>query len=146
MYQPDRLFMKDLKALDKRLNCYFEDNHGHFVVTYQRAIGDPVPIMMVEGKNGAFRQPDQREINKLHEYDIHRESMKEKLQRSAKYMEDARRKTKKTAASNIRDMTKDGKIQLANAFARLTGGKHNSTFRRINLKPKGKVFRQSNLR
>jgi len=139
MYTPDRVFMKDLKTLDSKLNCYFERNHGHFVVTYDRAVGGSVPIMMVEGQDGGFRQPDHREINKLHRYDTHRESMKDKLHKSAKYMEDAREKQKKTAADNIRNMTKDDKNQLASGFAKLAGGKHNATFRRIDPKPKGKV-------
>lgn len=143
MYYPDRVFMQDLKRLDPKLGCYFEFNHGHFVVTYERAVGGSVPIFMVEDERGGFRQPDQRDINKLHEYDIHRESMKDKLQRSAKYMEEAREKQKKRTADEIRNMTKDGKHQLARDFARLRGGKHNATFRRINLKPKGEIFNQA---
>ncbi len=140
MYRPDRVFMKNLKTLDPKLGCYFERNHNHFVVTYKRATGEPVPIIMVEGENGSFRQPDKREIDKLHQYDIHRESMKDKLQKSAEYMANAQEKQRKDTADNIRDMTKDGKNQLARGMARLAGGKHNATFRRIDPKPKGETL------
>ena len=38
---------------------------------------------------------------------------------------------RKRAKEMLRDRTKDSKVQLFNAFAKLNGGKHNSAFRRI---------------
>lgn len=140
MYTPDRVFMADLRRLDPRLGCYYEENHHHFVITYQRAVGGTIPVMVVEDENGGFRHPDRRDIDKLHEYDTHRVSMKERLQHSADYMERVREKKRKEARDEIRDRTKDDKLQLAPKIARLAGGKHNSTFRRINLKRRGKTL------
>lgn len=140
MYNPDRLFMEDLKALDPRLGCYYERNHHHFVITYKRPIGDDVPIMVVEDEAGGFRQPDQRDILKLQEFDTHRVSMKERLEHSALYMERVREKKRKEVREEIRNRTKDDRRQLAPKIARLDGGKHNSTFRRINLKRRGKTL------
>lgn len=139
MYNPDRVFMADLKRLDPRLGCYYETNHSHFVITYNRAHGGKVPIMVVENDRGGFRFPDKRDLEKLMEFDTHRVSMKQRLNHSADYMEKVRTKKRKDAKQAIRDHTKDDKLQLAPKFARLAGGKHNSIFRRINLKPKGKT-------
>lgn len=138
MYTPDRVFMQDLKRLDPNLGCYYETNHHHFVITYKRPIGAKVPIMMVKGENDGFRQPDRREIETLKESDTHRVPMKSRLKAAANYMEVEREKTRKKAKEDIHDHTKDDRRQLAPRFARLTNeGKFNSTFRRINLKPKG---------
>ena len=141
MYSPDRLFMSDLKTLDPRLDCYFESNHDHFVITWKRAVGGTIPIMVVDDGQGGFRRPDNREIELLKSYDTHRVSMEERLKHSAAYMEDVQEKQRLDARANIRDYTKDDKLQLAPAFARLAGGKHNSIFRRIENKPKGKIFK-----
>jgi hypothetical protein len=96
---------------------------------------------MVEGKGGEFRQPDKRDLDFLSSGDLTREDMKTKLQRSALYMEKMREKKRKDAQDNIRNATKDDKIQLTNAFSRIAGSrKGNSAFRRIQQKAKGKVF------
>ena len=144
MYVPDRTFMKRLRSLDRNLDCYYERSHGHFVITYRRAIGQPVPLFIVQGDDGGFRQPDQRDINKLHESDLHREDLKNRLQKTAKYMEAVRRKKRKQARELFRDRTKDDKLQLMQAFGRAANtSKSNSAFRRIKLKPRGKVFSQA---
>jgi len=140
-YVPDRTFMKDIKTLDPKLGCKFEPTHGHFVVTYERAVGGSVPICMVKGKNGEFRQPDKRDLDFIKSGDRNHVDVETRLRKSAKYMEDTREKQRKTVKDNIRNMTKDSKIQLANKFSQLGGGgKGNSTFRRINVKPKGTVY------
>jgi len=140
-YVPDRTFMKDIKRLDPKLGCKFEPSHGHFVVTYDRAVGPPAPICMVKDKNGEFRQPDKRDLDFIKSGDRDNVDVETRLRKSAKYMEDTREKQKRDTKSNIRDMTLDGKNQLTNAFSRLAGGgKGNSTFRRINVKPKGTVY------
>lgn len=141
MYQPDRVFINDLRALDKRLDCKFERSHGHFVVDYKRAQGQPVPIFMVKGDKGEFRQPDRRDLDFLKSGDLTKEDMETKIQKSALYMEKVREKAKRDAQDNIRNATKDDKIQLTNAFSKIGGGgKGNSAFRRVVNKPKGMVF------
>ena len=142
MYIPDRVFLSDLKKLDSNLGCYFEKNHNHFVITYKRAVGGKVPVMLVEGEGGSFRHPDKRDITKLEKSDTHKQSMKSRLNATATYMERVREKKRKEARENIRDMTKDDKRQIGPRMARLTGGKFNSTFRRINLKSKGKSINE----
>ena len=138
MYNPDRVFMQDLRRLDPKLGCYYESNHHHFVITYKRPIGETVPIMMVKDPSGGFRQPDLREIETLKASDTHRVPMEARLKKAANYMETEREKSRRKAKEDIRDHTKDDRRQLAPRFARLTNeGKFNSTFRRIDLKPKG---------
>ena len=144
LYTPDRAFMKQLKRLDENLDCYYEEAHEHFVITYKRATGEPVPIYVVErDEDRGFRQPDQRDINILMQHDRSKETVKERMRKISMYMQDVREKRKKDTRDEWRNRTKDDKRQLYNAASRLAGsGKGNSTFRRINLKPKGKVFKR----
>jgi hypothetical protein len=147
MYDPDRGFMKKLKALDPNLGCKYFIEHGHFVITYRRAIGEPVPVWLVKNDNGGFRHPDDRDILKLQEGDIHRVPVKDRLRQLSKYMEDDRAIRAMKRKQEIRDMTKDSKIQLSKKLAKvdsaMTGAKENYHFRRINLRPKGKVISSS---
>jgi hypothetical protein len=142
MYTPDRGFMAKLKRLDPNLGCHYEAAHGHFVVTYRRAVGEPVPIWLVQTDAGGFRQPDDRDIRKLQEGDTHRVPMRDRLRQVAAYMEREREYGRRKRAELIRDLTKDGRLQLSRAIGKIDhnpGGKW-MPFRRINLKPKGKVF------
>lgn len=142
MYNPDHAFMKQLKRLDPKLGCEYNRDTERFNITYKRAIGEAVPIMQVKTDGGGFRQPDQRDINKLNESDTHRVSMKERLDKSSKYMYDYREKKRQEAKENIRLMTIDDKRQLRRAFGRDLSPKHNSsTFRKILPKSKGQVFK-----
>lgn len=145
MYNPDRVFLKDLKTLDSNLGCHYETNHHHFVITYKRAIGGKVPIWLIEAEDGGFRHPDQRDIIKLKESDTHNVDAMAQIKAAALYMENVRENDRKKAREDIRNMTKDDKRQLAPRAARLDGGKHNSTFRRINLKPRGKTVDEMNV-
>jgi len=138
-YKPDRTFSKDLKRLDPRLATKF--NGQHFVITFDRGHGQPVNILVVKGEDGAFRQPDNRDITKLKECDLAREDYRDKFMRVSQHYEQVREKMKKASHETFRDLTKDSKIQLQQAFGRLSS-KANSAFRRVKLKPKGKVFRE----
>ena len=122
MYNPDRVFVKDLKKLDPKLGCYFEPNHNHFVVTYKRPIGDAVPVMMVKRDDGGFRHPDKRDIERLKEGDNHRVDPATRVKIAAAYMERERELQKKNRRDEIRNMTKDDKLQLAPRIAKLAGG------------------------
>lgn len=141
MYKPDRYFMRRLQELDKNLGCEYNQNTERFNVTFKRATGQPVPIIQVNSEDGGFRQPDQRELSILGESDLARVDMKDRLNKASKYMFDYREKKEREARDNIRNLTKDGKHQLKRAVGRIVSGKCNtSTFRKIEDKPKGKVF------
>jgi hypothetical protein len=142
MYSPDCGFVKKLKALDPNLDCRFMPSHAHFVITYRRAVGEPVPVLLIESEDGGFRRPDDRDIRKLQEGDTHRVPMRDRLRQVAAYMEREREYGRRKRAELIRDLTKDGRLQLSRAIGKIDhnpGGKW-MPFRRINLKPKGKVF------
>ena len=118
-YKPDRSFLNELKRTDKRLGCRF--NGEFFVLTYERPQGDAVPIMSVRGENGAFRQPDQRDIVKLKASDLAREDYREKFMRMGKmseYLTD-QEKRRRNRKENFRNMTKDSKRQLRRAYERI---------------------------
>lgn len=141
MYEPDTHFMEKLKSLDPRLGCKYNRDAGKFNITYDRVTG-PIPIIQVSSESGGYRQPDRRELLVLGESDMEKHSRREHLNKASKYVRDYRIKQIRDASDNIRNMTKDNKYQLKNAARRLMGsGKANSTFRRINVKPKGQVVK-----
>lgn len=142
MYSADPTFLKELKRLDSNLGCEYKQSHEHFVITYRRPIGDAVPVLCIENPDGSFRRPDARDIKALQEGDTHRVPMRDRLRQSAKHMAEVREKQRKDVKDNIRNMTKDDKIQLTRAFSKAAnhGGKHNSAFQRVNPTPKGRVF------
>ena len=137
MYSVNRAFLKDLKLLDNRLDCEYDIEVERFVITYERATGGPVPVLIVGMNEGYFRQPDKRDIEMLWRGDNARISPKERILRTAKYMEDYRETRRRYMADEIRAMTKDGVNQLKPKLDRLRGsGKGNATFRRIDRKKK----------
>lgn len=133
----DRSFMRELKNLDPRLNCKWEPSHCHFVVTYDRAVGEPVNLHCVETENGGFRQPDKRDLEVLWQGDKARGDKPDiRLKKAAYASELMRRERQRKSRENMRDWTKDGKIQLMNGFNKATNqSKANSAFRRIDHKP-----------
>jgi hypothetical protein len=142
---PDRVFMGDLKRMDKKLDCIFFRTHSHFVITYDRATGDKAPLFMVKNNiNGGFRQPDQRDLKTLWDGDCAKpgENMTHKLNKWAYTSECYKRKKHEKAKQAIAEATMDDRRQIVPAMARAhnIGGKNNSIFRRITHKPKGKVF------
>jgi hypothetical protein len=142
--QPDRIFMERLKQLDPKLGCKFVPEHEHFVITYARPIGEPVNVWLIKGDDGGFRHPDERDLRKLASSDLHRVPIKERLKEAAQYMERDREQRRRKRREEIRDRTKDDKLQLMRAAAQLdsaSGGKHNQAFRRVDLKPKGTTIK-----
>lgn len=139
--KPDRHFMKQLKELDPRLGCKFREDLERFVITWEKIWGPPDEIMVVSKSH--FRQPDMRELMFLCEGDLHRTDMRERLELSAAYFADYRKTEEEYQADEIRNMTKDDKIQLANAFRQTynTGGKP-SAVRRIVPKHRGKTVEE----
>jgi hypothetical protein len=130
--------MKQLKELDSRLGCRFREDLERFVITWEKIYGPPDEIMVVSKPH--FRQPDMRELMFLCEGDLRRTDMRERLEMSAAYFAEYRKKEEDFQRDEIRNMTKDDKIQLANAFRETynTGGKP-SAFRRVTPPVKGKT-------
>ena len=134
---PDRSFVDQLKRMDKALGVRFSAQGKHFVITYRVRDNLTVNIWKVVDERGGFRQPDRRDLDMLQQSNIEHEGPAEKQARAERYMEAERERDRIRAKENIRDMTKDNKIQLVNGFSRLGGGKHNSAFRRIDYAPHG---------
>lgn len=147
MYNPDPSFMRKLKALDPNLGCVYVQEHEHFVITYKRAIGEPYNVLTIKNPDGSFRHPDERDIVALQKGDLMQVPMKDRLRQLSAYMEKDREDRARKRKQEVRDMTKDSRIQLMKHMAKLdsamSGGKENYHFRRINLRPRGKVFSPS---
>jgi len=73
--------------------------------------------------------------------DLAREDMKSRLLKLSYASEKMREKAKADARDNIRHLTRDNRIQLANAAVQLTNqSKGNSQFRRVEQKRKGRTW------
>jgi len=142
MITPERGFMKNLKALDKRLNCVFRPEHEHFVITYQRNYGEPVNLHCVKADDGGFRQPDMRDLKVIYDGDMTNKNAKEELAKRAYEMRQYDERQREKSRDNLKHMTRLDKRQLMSAFNQAHGsGKKNATFRKIDYKPKGEVFK-----
>lgn len=117
MYKPDRAFMRELHILDHRLGVKF--NGTHFVITFDRGFGQPVNLHVVRSDAGGFRQPDRRDLDFLCQGDMERQTPEERFQKVSKYMEDYAENKRRQAREKFRDLTKDGKRQLAKAYTRV---------------------------
>lgn len=141
MIKPERGFLRNLKNLDRRLDCVFRPEHGHFVVVYDRGWGEPVNLLLVKTDDGSFRQPDNRELKALSDGDMEKQRLSDKLAKTAQHMYEVRERDQRKAGELIRDLTKDNKIQLRNVYDQAHGqGKKKAAFRQIAYKPKGQVF------
>ena len=137
---PDSSFMKQLKELDPKLGCEFIPNvPDKFVITYERPIGDPASIWVVKNDDGSFRVPDGRDILKLKASDVHKEDVKTRFRRSAKYMEDYRRDHNRKLEEGIYERTKDDYIQMRRVTDQVDGNPKamSGAFRKVNPKLKG---------
>lgn len=140
MYKPSHTFMQRLRCMDSRLGCEFNTKTGRFNITYQRATGLPVPLIQVNSDSGGFKFPDERELKMLYDGDMNKMTLRERLNKTSKYVQDYRENAEKKARENIRDMTKDNKHQLKNVFDRVDGQAQTTHFRKIEPKPKGEVI------
>ena len=137
---PDSAFMKKLKALDKRLGCRFNQDTNRFVITYNRGYGRALIMFMIKDGEGlgTFRQPDDRDIEFLQKHDMEKTTGRERFNEIAKYMDDFRRKRREEVKEEIRNRTKDDKIQLMTVMARPeNAGAGRGYFPPIKLKQKG---------
>ncbi len=135
----ERGFMKNLKNLDRRLGVKF--NGDNFVITYDRGYGEPVNLHTVKRDDGGFRQPDNRDLKVIYDGDMSNKRPEVELQKRAYELLSVREESKKKSKEMFRDMTKDDRIQLMNAFQKAHGvGKNKAAFRPVTYKPKGQVF------
>ena len=141
MYKADRVFMARLKALDKKLDCKYRYDLGKFVITWWMPYGEPAELFVVNDKDSGFRHPDRRDIDMLCEGDIHATNLREKLDKTEKYMSDYRAKQEANRVDEIKHATKGSRIQLMNAYRDVfnTGGKK-AEHRRIIHKHKGQTI------
>ena len=134
-----RSFLKDLKLMDSRLNLKF--NSKHWVVTYDRPVGEPANIYRIKNDDGSYRPPDTRDLIHLKGGDLCNEDMQTRLRKLSLISERIKAKAKQDAYDNIRSMTLENKTQLANAAVRLTNqGKGRTGFRQVDYRRKGKTF------
>lgn len=146
MIKPERGFLRNLKNLDRRLDCVFRPEHEHFVITYQRPYGEPVNLHCVKASDGGFRQPDNRDLKVIYDGDMSNKNARLELERRAYELQRSNDKYDQKTRELIRERTKDDKIQLMDVFQRRTGiGKKKAAFRPIPYKPKGIVYGQNDV-
>jgi len=141
---PDRGFVNKLKKIDPTLDCSFNRAHGKFVITQLGKISGRVNVAIVEGnEGGGYRYPDNRDIRMLQRSDLHRsgQEVKDRVRDGEERMINAKIEQQRKVKEEIRDTTKDDKLQLASAYHEafnLPGkGPSKSAFRRIEREPKG---------
>lgn len=141
MYLPDRAFREELKRLDERLGCKYRYDIERFVITWDMPVGPCAELLVVRDERGGFRHPDKREIMMLCEGDLHRTDLKDRLNKTEKYMREYRENREKYVKDEIRNQTKDDKIQLMDAYRSVFNvGSKRPTFRRIAPKARGKTY------
>lgn len=130
-YVMDPSFRDELKRIDPKIGYFF--NGKHVVLTYKRPVGPPAIILVIRDEvTGGFRHPDKRDLATLMAGDMHNTTVRARLEKIANYMSTVRVADKIRTRELIRDITKDDKLQLSQAFNRVAGsGKGNSAFRRI---------------
>lgn len=144
-YIPDRAFISDLKRLDQRLGCKYRVDLNRFVITWEMPIGPCAELLVVRSETGGFRQPDNRELTMLCEGDLHRTDLKTRLQKTEKYMRDYRERLEAHERDELRQQTKDDKIQLMQTYRDVFNiGTKKSAHRRIAQRPKGKTYKARN--
>ena len=138
---PDPTFIRDLKGLSTELNCYFDDKERKFIITHDRAVGGPIAILPIKNEDGSFRHPTIADVSFIASGDTQKMSHKERQQSMAKYMRDYEVNHRRKTSEMFREKTKDDKLQLIRKFAQIDGhAKTIQPFRKIERKPKGKVF------
>jgi len=142
MYAIPSGFLKDLKLLDKRLDCVFDDYAQKFLITYKRANGQPHNVLFIENEEGNFRYPDQRDIKILKDGMIFESgNARQWLDKVTREMEERQNNEELATKEYIRLATIDNKNQLMNAFLRAHNMGEYAVYRKVAPKPKGKIFK-----
>lgn len=129
---PDRGFVQKLKEFDKNLWVEFDRKLSCFVI-YQPSVryGKAVAhVVRPESDEVPYRQPDERDIANLYVTDFARKSAKRRITEGEEKIVNAHQKSDKDAADDLRDKTKDDRIQLRNTYIKATNqGKAAHVFR-----------------
>lgn len=142
---PDPGFMRKLKTFDPNLDCEFNREIERFIITQPSRLRSGKLVAAVVDNPGRpeYRQPDDRDLRVLARADFERKSHTDRIREGEQMMLEKPLQDEKRAENEIRDVTKDNKLQLQHAYAKFFGmraDEHNPAFRRITHKPKGKVF------
>ena len=141
MYTVDRGFVRELKAIDKRLDCEFDNRIGKFKVTYPRVIGERIPVFWIEEEDESFRFPDRRDIARVWRSDSNRDSVRSALNGASYKLKKMEEKKKQDQREESKARTREDRRILAQKFNKLAGsGKGKSTFMRVTPKTKGVKF------
>ncbi len=140
---PDPGFVKKMKEYSPDLGIRFSRNWGCFVITQKSKMSGDVPLFKVEGDHGAgYRQPDDRDMAAIHAADMWNRrdhDWQDVMREGEEYMLEAEAKSFLDAKQDIRDATKDDKIQLMNTYKEALGmGKTRNEFQRVQPKSKSK--------
>lgn len=141
---PDSGFMKKLHKISPKLGCEFNRERRKFVITCKGEISGQYELFQVEGNDGGgFRYPDNRDIKTIQKADRYFKSRRQRIRESEEYMRSYREKEEKDEKDEIRNSTKDDKIQLMRAYTKAANlGKWESTFRKVHALPKGKITKR----
>jgi hypothetical protein len=142
---PDWVFVRDLREFDPQLRIRFERRFEKFVISKKRAFGDDFNVLVVQTDNGAFRQPDQRDIKKLYDGDLWRHGgVKERVRRGEEQMLEAEPKGIANAEDELKARTRENKIQLSNAYRKtFNEGSKAPELRRIDVQnPRARTIEQ----
>ena len=141
MYTADRNFIKDLKLIDKDLNCKYSNRIGLFKITYKRPVGGEIPIFWIEEEDESFRFPDRRDIARVWRSDSNRDSVRQSLNGASYKLKKMEEVKKQDQREEARARTREDRRILSQKFNKLAGsGKGNSTFMRVTPKTKGVKF------
>ena len=141
---PDRGFIRKLKEISPKLSCEFDRYYGRFVITCEAEISGKYDLFLVNGDDGGgFRYPDDRDILTVQMADRYVKSRRQRMREAAEYMDNHREKEAKREKDELRNATKDDRIQLMRSYTKgYNLGKWESTFRKINAIPKGHVIQR----
>jgi hypothetical protein len=140
---PDWAFERKLKRFDPSLSIEFSRRHGKFVIYQQGRISGKTPALIVGGREQCFRQPDDRDIERLRLVDLHNETIRKRiLQGHEQDMLEARAKDEKTARDTLREAGIDDRHYLKREMRKaINDGKTASHVAPRSPRPRGKVFK-----
>ena len=141
MYNCDWSVLKELKNIDRDLDCKYNQEIGRFVVTFKRATGgEPVPVLWIETENNEFRFPDYRDVQKIAEMDSNKDAVRDRLSKSSYAIDEFAKKQRARASEEILAMTREDRRILMKAFNKAFFGGKADPFCKVTPKPKGKSF------
>lgn len=112
MYIPDHSILKRVQQIDPLLNIRWMPNKERWVVT--RSISrlghlyqQEVIVFIVQGRDGSFRELDQRLIDQLHRNDTNAHSLRERTLDIMKRNEEQGKRTARAQRQKFEDITKE---------------------------------------